>query len=125
MNTKVIYPEEAYAICGAIYEVHKVLGCGFLEKVYQEALAEEFFIRGIPFEREKKLKIKYKGKELSQEYYADFVCFGKIIVELKAVEDILEIHKVQILNYLKATDMRLGILVNFNEEFICAHRIIN
>lgn len=119
-----IYAEESYKIIGAIYEVHNVLGCGFLEKVYQEALEEEFKLRGIPYEREKKLEIQYKGKILSQDYYADFVCYGKIIVELKALDEISGVHKSQVINYLKATGYKLGILVNFGEETVHPIRLI-
>ena len=122
---KIILQDESFAIYGAIFEVHKILGCGFLEKVYQEALEEELRQRNIPFEREKKIKIIYKNKILNQEYFADFVCYNSIILELKAVESILDIHKTQLLNYLKATNMQLGILVNFNEEYIVPYRIIN
>lgn len=125
INTKIILSEESYNIYGAIYEVHKVLGCGFLEKVYQEALEEEFKQRNIPFQREKQIKISYKDKVLQQAYIADFVCYDKIIVELKAVDKILDIHKTQLLNYLKATGMSLGILVNFNEEYVVPHRVVN
>lgn len=124
-NTKIVLSEESYKIFGAIYEVHKVLGCGFLEKVYQEALEEEFKQRNIPFQREKQIKISYKDKVLQQAYIADFVCYDKIIVELKAVDKILDIHKTQLLNYLKATGMSLGILVNFNEEYVVPHRVVN
>lgn len=120
-----IYPDESYKIIGALYEVHKNLGCGFLEKVYQESLEKEFKLRNIPFEREKAFKIKYKGEELHQEYIADFVCYGKIIVELKAVDAITSIHKAQVINYLKATDLKLGILVNFGEESLNPIRLLN
>lgn len=122
---KIVYSKESYAIYGAIYEVHKILGCGFLEKVYQEALEEEFKIRHIPYEREKRIKISYKDKVLEQDFFADFVCYDNIIVELKAVSEIVDIHKVQVLNYLRATKMKLGILVNFNDEYIIPCRVVN
>ena len=122
---KIYYQQESYAINGALFEVHKQLGCGFLEKVYQEALAIEFTLRGIPFEREKHFKVKYKGEELETEYIADFYCYGKIIVELKAVEELTGTHRAQVINYLRATDSRLGILVNFGEEFIEPERLVN
>ena len=122
---QVFYQQESYAINGALYEVHKQLGCGFLEKVYQEALAKEFTLRGIPFEREKRFKVKYKGEELDTEYIADFFCYGKIIVELKAVEELTGSHRSQVINYLKATGARLGILVNFGEEYIEPERLVN
>lgn len=111
-----IFSEESYAINGAAMHVHNVLGSGFLEAVYQEALEIEFQKRNIPYEREKELKITYEGKELQQTYRADFVCYGKIIVELKAVETIEGIHEAQVHNYLHATGFRLGLLFNFGSE---------
>ena len=94
-------------------EVHSQLGCGFLEPVYQEALAREFKERNIPFEKEKLLEIYYKGNMLSKKYVADFICFDKIIVELKALSKLTSDHEAQLLNYLKATGFELGLLVNF------------
>ena len=120
-----LYPEESYAIRGAIFEVHKQKGTGFLERVYQECLEREFRERAIPFEREKRIKIDYKGFELKQDYVADFVCYDKIIVECKAVKEITDTHRAQIINYLRATNLRLGFLVNFGELFVIPERIIN
>ena len=120
-----LYQNESYKIVGAMFEVHNHLGCGFLEKVYQEALEEEFKLQGIPYEREKRLLIQYKGKTLQQEYFADFVCYGKIIVELKAVDEINGVHKAQVINYLKATGYRLGILVNFGEMSLQPIRLLH
>ena len=105
--------------------VHSGLGCGFLEPVYQEALAREFTDAGIPFEREKTLKIYYKGTPLTKEYIADFVCFNKIIVELKAVSTIADVHKCQVKNYLKATGYELGILANFGNVSLETARVCN
>lgn len=105
--------KESYAINGAAMQVYKTLGIGFLEAVYQEALALEFSKRGIPFEREKELKIYYDGKELHTTYRADFVCYGDIIVELKAVSELDDSHRSQVYNYLKATGFKLGLLYNF------------
>ena len=105
--------------------VHRELGSGFLERVYQDALEYEFKERGIPYEREKKIQIMYKGKPLGEPYRADFVCYDKIIVELKTVDEILGIHRAQVVNYLKATKMKLGILVNFHDDVIYPERIIN
>ena len=93
--------------------VYNTLGSGFLESVYQEALAIEFSNRGIPFEREKELKIYYDGIELKQTYRADFVCYGNIIVELKAVAQLDDAHRSQIYNYLCATGYKVGLLFNF------------
>ena len=120
-----IYKEESYAIHGALFAVHRELGGGFLERVYQDALEYEFKERGIPYEREKKIQIMYKGKPLGEPYRADFVCYGKIIVELKTVDEVLGIHRAQVVNYLKATKMKLGILVNFHDDVIYPERIIN
>ena len=108
-----IYSEESYAINGAAMEVYNQLGHGFLEPVYQEALEKEFLLRGIPFEREKLLTISYKGEKLKQTYKADFVCYGKIIVELKAVSELTDAHRSQVYNYLHATGFQLGIILNF------------
>ena len=105
--------QESYAINGAAMQVYNKLGIGFLEAVYQEALAMEFTKRGIPFEREKELKIYYDGQELKQTYRADFVCYGDIIVELKAVAELDDSHRSQVYNYLKATGFKLGLLYNF------------
>ncbi len=119
-----IYPNESYKINGAIYEVHKELGPGLLEKVYQEALEKEFKLQGIPFEREKSFTIVYKGEELEQKYIADFVCYDKIVVELKAVEELLPVHKAQVINYLTITGYKLGLLVNFNARQVTPERIV-
>ena len=105
--------EQSYAINGAAMNVYNALGHGFLDAVYQEALELEFIKRGIPYEREKELKIFYEGKELRQTYKADFVCYGDIIVELKAVAHLDDSHRSQVFNYLKATGFKLGLLYNF------------
>lgn len=119
-----LYAEESYKINGAIYEVHKVLGPGLLEKVYQEAFEKELKNQGIPFEREKSFTILYKGEELEQKFIADFVIFDKIVVELKAVEKLLPVHTVQVINYLAITGYKLGLLVNFNSEKVKPERIV-
>ena len=108
-----IYSNESFAIRGAVMKVYNTLGCGFLEAVYQEALAIELEKRNIPFEREKELSIFYEGHLLQKKYFADFVCFDKIIVELKAVKELDDSHRSQIYNYLKATGFKLGLLINF------------
>ena len=123
MNT-FYYKTETYNIRGAIFAVHHELGNGFLERVYQDALELEFQERGIPYEREKNIQIMYKGKYLGEPYRADFVCYDKIIIELKAVEKLQGIHRSQVVNYLKATGMKLGLLVNFGEEFVNIERIV-
>lgn len=109
----IVYKEESYKIVGAAFKVYNELGSGFLETVYQEALEIEFQRQGIPYEREKELKIQYAGVELKQTYKADFVCFGKIIVELKAVSELIDAHRSQVYNYLHATGYKLGLLLNF------------
>ena len=109
----IIYKEESYKIVGAAFKVYNTLGPGFLEAVYQEAFEIELQKQGIPFEREKELKISYDGIELKQTYKADFVCFGKIIVELKAVSELDDAHRSQVYNYLHATGNKLGLLLNF------------
>ena len=109
----IVHKEESYKIVGAAFKVYNILGSGFLEAVYQEALEIEFKRQGIPYEREKELKIQYDGLELKQTYKADFVCYGKIIVELKAVSDLDDAHRSQVYNYLHATGYRLGLLLNF------------
>ena len=108
-----IYADEVYVIQGALYEVYKNTGIGFLENVYQECLELELAQRGIPFVAQKDIDIYYKGEKLSQKYRADIVCFNKIILELKAVKQLLPEHHAQLHNYLRATNMRLGLLVNF------------
>ena len=102
--------KESYVITGAAMHVYNTLGPGFLEAVYQEALAIEFKKRGIPYEQEKELKVFYDGQELKQTYRADFVCYGNIIVELKAVSELDNSHRSQVYNYLKATGYKLGII---------------
>ena len=123
-ENNLLYPEESYKIIGAIYEVHKELGPGLMEKVYQEELEKELELQGIPFEREKCFAIMYKGKELEQKYIADFVCYDKIVIELKAVDELLPVHKAQVINYLAITGYQLGLLVNFNETKIKPERIV-
>ena len=109
----IIHREESYKIVGAAFKVYNTLGQGFLEAVYQEAIEIEFQKQGIPYEREKELKIVYNGVELKQTYKADFVCFGEIIVELKAVSELDDAHRSQVYNYLHATGYKLGLLLNF------------
>ena len=104
-------------------EVHKTLGCGFTEPIYQEALAIELGKQNIPFEREKELSIDYKGDKLSKTFRADFICYNKIILELKAVSNFTDEHYAQIYSYLKASKMDLGILINFGKASLEYERI--
>ena len=112
MNEKLIYEKETYALRGAIFEVYKTLGDGYLEEVYQNALEEELKLRGVPFVAKKQLHIMYKGRDCGL-YEPDFICSDKIIVELKAVETLHPKHSAQLMNYLRATGHKLGLLVNF------------
>ena len=122
--SNLFYRDESYKIRGALFAVHNELGCGFLERVYQDALEVEFRMRNIPYEREKLIHVMYKGQPLGEPYRADFVCYGKVIVELKSVSEILDGHRAEIINYLKATKMKLGFLVNFGEESLNIERIV-
>jgi GxxExxY protein len=122
--SEIVYEEESYKIIGACLEVHKELGCGFLEPVYQEALEIEFRSQNIPYEREKELKIYFKGIELQKKYIADFVCSNKIILEIKALSHLTTEHESQVLNYLKATNFKLGILINFGQVSLKYKRLV-
>ncbi len=112
-------------IIAACKEVHGYLGSGFLEAVYQEALAIELSIRGIPFEREKQIYIYYKQHRLEKDYFADFVCGGNIIIETKATSVLLPEHKAQLINYLNATNISTGLLVNFGEKELIWRKVRN
>ncbi|MBQ3655214.1 MAG: GxxExxY protein [Bacteroidales bacterium] len=117
------FKEQTDLILGACMEVHNELKNGFLEPVYQEALEREFQLQGIPYEREKKLNIYYKGELLKKEYFADFYCFDNIIVELKAVSRLESEHKAQVINYLKAINKEIGLLINFGKSSLQWERI--
>ena len=119
-----IFAEEIYNITGAAMDVQNELGTGFLEPLYQEALAIEMNNRGIPFEREKELTIEYKGITLNKKYYADFVCYDDIIVELKAVDGIRDEHVAQVLNYLHASQKKLGYIINFGVKPLQRKRVV-
>jgi len=123
MVTRIQDPQ-TYAIIGAALEVHRLLGCGFVEPVYQEALAIELPLRHIPFQREVELPVFYKGVQLNCIYRADFVCFGEIIVELKALKQLTNIEEAQILNYLKATGYQRGLLLNFGAQSLERKRFV-
>ncbi len=116
MSDTIIYKDESYDIQGAIFDVYREMGCGFLEAVYQECLEKEFRFRDIPFVAQPELQLTYKGEELKQIYKPDIICYGKIIVELKALKQTAPEHEAQIINYLKATNMKLGLLVNFGSH---------
>ncbi|HEY7088372.1 MAG TPA: GxxExxY protein [Tepidisphaeraceae bacterium] len=115
---------QTYAVIGSGMDVHRELGCGFLEHAYQEALALEFQARGIPFAREVDVPIFYKGARLACCYRADFVCFGEVIVEVKAVKQLTSIERAQVINYLKATGYTVALLINFGAESLEYERIV-
>jgi GxxExxY protein len=112
----IIYREESYRIMGACFEVYKEKGCGFLEAVYQECLEMEFADQGIPFDAQQRLTLTYKGRPLKQTYEPDFICFDKIVVEIKAISALADEHRAQVHNYLRATKLRLGLLINFGHH---------
>jgi GxxExxY protein len=112
-HERVLYAEEVFGIQGAVFAVYRAMGAGFLEAVCQECLTLEFAERRIPFEAQRPLRLNYKGCPLRQSYTPDFVCLEKIIVELKAVSALAAEHKAQTFNYLRASGLRLGLLVNF------------
>ena len=119
-----IYKNEAYKIIGAAMEIHNILGSGFLEAVYQEALEIEFKKRGIPFVREPHLKIIYKDITLKKTYEADFVCYDKIIIETKATRQLTGKDESQVINYLTATGFELGLLFNFGAGSLEYKRLV-
>ncbi len=121
----IIYKEESYKIIGSCLEVHKKLGSGFLESVYSEALELEFKKVNIPYEREKKLTIFYNNQPLQKYFKADFDCYNSIIIELKATKFLIEADQSQTVNNLKATQYKLGILVNFGSQSLTYKRIVN
>ena len=113
MENKLLYRDEVYAIQGAVFDVYKEMGNAWHEEVYQQCLERELADRGIPFEAKKELPIHYKGKPIEKTYIPDLFCFGKIILELKAVDALADEHRRQILNYLRITHCKLGLLINF------------
>jgi len=126
MRDTIIFKEESYRIIGACFEVYKEKGNGFLEAVYQECLALELGLQDIPFVERSRIGLKYKGQDLKQHYEPDFLCFGKIIVEIKAVKHLGDEHRAQVINYLKATGLELGLLVNFGHHPKLEHeRFVN
>ena len=124
-ETNILYKDESYRIIGACMKVHRELGAGFLESIYEEALKKEFFNSGIPFNNQVKLNVYYNGEKLNKFYKADFICYDKIILEIKSVSQVPNIFYSQIKNYLTATKKELGMLVNFGQSSLTYKRIIN
>ena len=122
---EILYKEESYKIVGACMKVHRTLGAGFLEAVYQIALEKEFTLQNIPFSSQVKLPVFYEGESLGKYYVADFICYEKIVVEIKSASFISDPQEKQLINYLKATGKELGILVNFGAKSLQYKRVIN
>jgi GxxExxY protein len=120
-----IFKEENYKIVGICMEIHRILGGGLAEILYKDALEYEFQLHGIPFQREREYKVYYKDIILPHKYYADFVVYDNIILEVKAVKDIIDEHIAQTINYLKITESRLGIIANFSNSELQHKRLIN
>jgi GxxExxY protein len=121
---ELIHAEETHALLGACFEVYKEKGCGFLEAVFQECLELELADRGIPYQAQPPLQLHYKGRLLRQSYHPDFLCFGKVILEIKAVSKLTDEHRAQVHNYLKAVGCRVGLLVNFGHYPLVEHERI-
>jgi GxxExxY protein len=115
---------KTYAVIGAAIEVHRQLGCGFLESIYQEALAIELGLRQIPFRREVRLPVAYKGEVLATSFCVDFICFDSVIVELKALAHLSGTEEAQLINYLKSTGHKVGLLLNFGTRSLIHRRLV-
>ncbi|MBR3442716.1 MAG: GxxExxY protein [Bacteroidaceae bacterium] len=124
-SNQLIYKEESFKIIGAAMAVHRWLGCGFSEKVYQDALEQEFIAQNIPYSRETSIHAKYKGVTLKTEFVPDFICYDKIIVELKAQKELEDQHRSQTINYVKIADFQLGLLINFGAPSLEHERMLN
>ena len=116
--------QRTYKIIGAAIEVHKELGCGFLEAVYQEALEREFGYQGIPFKSQPIVEIKYKGEPLEKKYQPDFVCYDEVILEIKAISGLTGVEEAQLINYLKASGLKVGLLINFGSRSLEHKRFV-
>ena len=116
--------QRTYKIIGATMEVHLELGCGFLEAVYQEALEREFASQGIPFEAQPVIEIQYKGEPLEKKYQPDFICYNEVIIEIKAISSLTGLEESQLINYLKATGLKTGLLINFGAKTLEYKRMV-
>ena len=125
MSGAYILQEETYAIIGAAMEVHRQLGCGFSERVYQDALEKEFQLRDIPYQREVRMRVTYKGEELDAEFIPDFVCYDLVVVELKAVTELDNMHRSQAINYARVAGMDVALLINFGSVSLEHERLYN
>ena len=124
-DTEILYKDESFKIIGACMKVHRSLGAGFLEAVYEEALEKEFLIQNIPFKRQLKLELYYENVKLNKYYRADFLCYDSIVLEIKAVNHIPDTFYAQLKNYLRCSNMELGVLINFGTPSLTYKRIIN
>jgi GxxExxY protein len=113
MNPKLLHEQETYEILGACFEVYNEKRCGFTEEIYQECLELELELRGIPFVAQKELPLTYKGRRLKRKFKPDFLCYDRVLLEIKAVSKLVDEHRAQVLNYLNATAFPVGLLVNF------------
>jgi GxxExxY protein len=116
MNPPILYADETFLIRNALFEVYREKGCGFTELIYQECLETELALQGIPYDARRQIPLTYKGRKLRHTFVPDVICYDKIILELKAVSDLTNEHRSQIINYLKATGMKLGLLINFGAK---------
>jgi len=124
MDAEKVRDKETYAIIGAAMTTHRELGSGFLEAVYQDALEKEFEFLNIPYKREVKLPVYYRGEQLNSYYQADFVCFGSVIVELKALQRLSGTEEAQVINYLKASNLHRSLLLNFGTKSLQYKRLV-
>ena len=124
MTDLLLHKEKTYQIIGAAMAVHQYLGCGFTEKVYQDALEVEFQAKNIPYEREQPMEVSYRGVRLNSLFVPDFICFDSIIVELKAVKELEDIHRTQAINYGKVAEAEVALLINFGESSLRYERFV-
>ena len=124
MPNKADYDPRTYDIIGAAMEVHRHLGCGFSEPIYQESMEIELRSRSIPFRAKDKVELRYKGRLLESYYRPDFICFESVIVELKAIEELRSVEAAQVINYLKATKFQVGLLLNFGTQSLEKRRFV-